>query len=39
VVAKLKLHSVNVRDVDYDAERNLLATCSFDRSVKVLRSA
>ncbi|GIL73720.1 hypothetical protein Vretifemale_3848 [Volvox reticuliferus] len=29
-------HKVNVRDLDYDPARNLLATCSFDKTVKIL---
>ena len=29
-------HKINVRDVDYDPRRNLLATCSFDKTVKLL---
>jgi hypothetical protein len=28
-------HRVNVRDLNVDWGRNLLATCSFDKSVKV----
>ncbi|MEW5315289.1 MAG: hypothetical protein WDW38_006729 [Sanguina aurantia] len=28
-------HRANVRSMHYDAERNLLATCSFDKAVKV----
>lgn len=28
-------HRVNVRDLDVDHARNLLATCSFDKSVAV----
>lgn len=35
VVAVLSGHSVNVRDMAYDPTRNLLATCSFDKTVKV----
>ncbi|KAG2447223.1 hypothetical protein HYH02_007963 [Chlamydomonas schloesseri] len=29
-------HKINVRDIDYDPARNLLATCSFDKTVKLL---
>ncbi|KAG2444485.1 hypothetical protein HXX76_001235 [Chlamydomonas incerta] len=29
-------HKINVRDLDYDPRRNLLATCSFDKTVKLL---
>ncbi len=37
VVAKLQgFHKVNVRDLDYDPERNLLVTGSFDKSVAVV---
>lgn len=32
-------HRQNVRDIDVDGPRNLLATCSFDRSVCVFRAA
>lgn len=35
VVARLKGHTVNVRAINYDALTNRLATCSFDKSVKV----
>jgi hypothetical protein len=31
-------HKINVRDIDYDPQRNLLATCSFDKTVKLLGS-
>jgi WD40 repeat protein len=36
VVATIKVHDKSVRDLAYDARSNLLATCSFDRSVMVL---
>ncbi|KAG2493658.1 hypothetical protein HYH03_008173 [Edaphochlamys debaryana] len=29
-------HRVNVRDLDYDPGRNLLASCSFDKTVKLM---
>ncbi|GLC57139.1 hypothetical protein PLESTB_001191500 [Pleodorina starrii] len=32
-------HKVNLRDLDYDPDRNLLATCSFDKTVKLLAPA
>jgi hypothetical protein len=32
-------HRVNVRDLDVDHGRNLLATCSFDKTVVVYRRA
>lgn len=35
VVRQLAGHSVNVRDMQYDRERNLLVTGSFDKSVKI----
>jgi hypothetical protein len=35
VVCKLKAHKINVRDLCYDTASNLLATCSFDKTVKV----
>lgn len=35
VVAQLKGHTVNVRCIHYDPATNRLATCSFDKSVKV----
>ena len=35
VVANFKAHEQNVRWLDYDAERNLLMTCSFDRTVRI----
>jgi len=36
VVARLEgQHRVNVRDLDVDHGRNLLATCSFDKTVRV----
>ncbi len=35
VVAKLHNHQVNVRDLDYDTDRNILATCSFDKTVSI----
>jgi WD40 repeat protein len=35
LVASLKAHGKALRDMDYDAAANVLATCSFDRSVKV----
>ncbi|GAX79155.1 hypothetical protein CEUSTIGMA_g6595.t1 [Chlamydomonas eustigma] len=38
VVSKLAAHKINVRDMNYDASRNLLATCSFDKSVRIFRS-
>ncbi len=28
-------HKVNVRDMHYDVPRSLLATCSFDKTVKL----
>lgn len=28
-------HRANVRSMHYDAERNLLTTCSFDKAIKV----
>lgn len=40
VAARLEgVHRINVRDLDVDASRNLLATCSFDKSVRVFRHA
>ncbi|KAL6764979.1 WD40-repeat-containing domain protein [Haematococcus lacustris] len=36
VVARLPVHKINVRDLHYDPRRNLLATASFDKTVKVL---
>lgn len=37
IVATLQgMHKVNVRGLDYDPARNVLATCSFDKSVKLL---
>eukprot|EP00199_Chlamydomonas_sp_CCMP681_P002158 CAMPEP_0119103270 /NCGR_PEP_ID=MMETSP1180-20130426/1744_1 /TAXON_ID=3052 ORGANISM="Chlamydomonas cf sp, Strain CCMP681" /NCGR_SAMPLE_ID=MMETSP1180 /ASSEMBLY_ACC=CAM_ASM_000741 /LENGTH=419 /DNA_ID=CAMNT_0007087725 /DNA_START=55 /DNA_END=1314 /DNA_ORIENTATION=+ len=36
VVAKIPVHKVNVRDIHYEKERNLLITCSFDKTVQVL---
>lgn len=35
VVAQLRGHTVNVRSIFYDGETNRLASCSFDKSVKV----
>jgi hypothetical protein len=36
VAARLEgFHRQNVRDLDVDGARNLLATCSFDRTVRV----
>jgi WD40 repeat protein len=35
VVAKFKAHSQNVRWLDYDPNRNLLISCSFDKTVKI----
>ena len=35
VVAKFKAHTQNVRWLDYDADKNLLMSCSFDKTVKV----
>lgn len=37
VVSKYKAHEQNVRWIDYDPKRNLLLTCSFDRSVRVFK--
>lgn len=37
VVAKLDVHKINVRDMHMDTQRNILATCSFDKTVKLLR--
>jgi hypothetical protein len=28
-------HTVNVRDIHYDALTNRLASCSFDKSIKI----
>ena len=40
VVAVIQgVHRVNVRDLDVDHGRNLLATCSFDKSVVVYAHA
>ncbi|KAI8468292.1 MAG: quinon protein alcohol dehydrogenase-like superfamily [Monoraphidium minutum] len=40
VVARLEgRHRINVRDLDMDGARNLLATCSFDKSVRVFEHA
>lgn len=39
VVAKFKAHQQNVRWLDYDASKNLLYSCSFDRTVKVWAKA
>ncbi|EFJ46916.1 hypothetical protein VOLCADRAFT_105357 [Volvox carteri f. nagariensis] len=30
------IHKINIRGLDYDPDRNLLATCSFDKTVKLL---
>ena len=38
VVAKLSAHKVNVRDMSFDRERRLLATCSFDKTVKIFQA-
>jgi hypothetical protein len=38
VVATVKVHDKNVRGLDYDPIRNVLVTCSFDRTVKVLEN-
>lgn len=35
VVATLRGHTVNVRSIHYDPASNRLATCSFDKCVKV----
>lgn len=35
VVARLEGHKVNVRDLDYDAGANRLATASFDKTVNI----
>ncbi len=35
LVHSARHHRVNVRDVDYDPRVNRLATCSFDKTVKV----
>eukprot|EP00884_Botryococcus_braunii_P021127 jgi/Botrbrau1/7699/Bobra.0159s0136.1 len=37
VVATLRIHDKNVRGLHYDSERNLLVTCSFDRTVKIFQ--
>jgi len=39
VVSKFKAHTQNVRWLDYDAERNLLISCSFDKTVKVFSAS
>ena len=39
LVATLTAHSKNVRGLCYDAQHNLLLTCSFDRSVKLWEAA
>lgn len=38
-VRQLSGHKINVRDMHYDASRKLLATCSFDKTVKVWSAA
>lgn len=35
VVAKLRGHTVNLRALHYDVASNRLATCSFDKAVKI----
>lgn len=35
LVAQLPGHRINVRDLNYDPARNVLATCSFDKTVKL----
>lgn len=37
VVAQLRGHTVNVRAIHYDGSSNRLATCSFDKCVKIYR--
>ncbi len=39
VVAKIAGHKINVRGMDRDQERNLLLTCSFDKTFKVWSGA
>ncbi len=38
-VAVLRHHATNVRDIDYDPVQRLLASCSFDKTVKLYRSS
>ncbi|PNG99211.1 hypothetical protein TSOC_015015, partial [Tetrabaena socialis] len=35
LVHTVRHHKINIRDIDYDPARNLLATCSFDKTVKL----
>ncbi|KXZ48732.1 hypothetical protein GPECTOR_25g316 [Gonium pectorale] len=37
LVATFRHHRINIRDLHYDPDRNLLASCGFDKSVKLMR--
>ena len=37
VVATFKAHEQNVRGMSYDADKNQLLTCSFDRTVCIFQ--
>lgn len=36
IVAQLRGHTVNVRAIQYDAATNRLASCSFDKTLRIL---
>ncbi|GFR50819.1 hypothetical protein Agub_g13077, partial [Astrephomene gubernaculifera] len=36
LLASWRHHKVNLRDLHYDPQRNLLASCSFDKTVKLM---
>ena len=39
LVHKFKAHETNTRDLSYDPRLNMLATCSFDKTVKIFAQA